>query len=85
MQLIIIILMVWLYLFITQFWHNINMTQFWGREFWDLKKIISINSYYVNRDPKMNSRKCEIRKVDIHRASYVKHLRSKKHIENEKK
>ena len=30
----------------------------------------------------MNSRKCENCNVDIHRASYVKHLRSKKHLEN---
>ena len=30
----------------------------------------------------MNSRKREICNVDVHRASYVKHLRSKKHIEN---
>ena len=30
----------------------------------------------------MNSRRCEICKVDVHRASYIKHLRSKKHIEN---
>ena len=30
----------------------------------------------------MNSRKCEICNVDVHRASYIKHLRSKKHIEN---
>ena len=32
----------------------------------------------------MNSRKCEICNVDVHRASYMKHLRSKKHIENMK-
>ena len=32
----------------------------------------------------MNSRKCEICNVDVHRASYVKHLRSKKDIKNEK-
>ena len=32
----------------------------------------------------MNSRKCEICNVDLHRASYIKHLRSKKHIENMK-
>ena len=32
----------------------------------------------------MNSRKCEICNIDVLRASYVKHLRSKKHIENEK-
>ena len=32
----------------------------------------------------MNSRKCEICNVDVHRASYIKHLRSKKHIENMK-
>ena len=32
----------------------------------------------------MNSRKCEICIVDVHRASFVKHLRSKKHIENMK-
>ena len=32
----------------------------------------------------MNSRKCEVCNVDVHRASYIKHLRSKKHIENKK-
>ena len=32
----------------------------------------------------MNSRKCDICHVDVHRASYNKHLRSKKHLENEK-
>ena len=32
----------------------------------------------------MNSRKCEICNVDDHRASYIKHLRSKKHIKNMK-
>ena len=26
----------------------------------------------------MNSRKCEVCNVDVHRASYVKHLKSKK-------
>ena len=31
-----------------------------------------------------NSRICEICNVDIHRASYAKHLRSKKHLENDK-
>ena len=30
----------------------------------------------------MNGRKCEICNVDVHRASHVKHLRSKKHLEN---
>ena len=30
----------------------------------------------------MNSRKCEICNVDVHRASYRKHSRSKKHLEN---
>ena len=29
-----------------------------------------------------NSRKCDICNVNVHRASYVKHLRSKKHSEN---
>ena len=29
----------------------------------------------------MNSRRCEICNVVVHRASYMKHLRSKKHIE----
>ena len=33
----------------------------------------------------MTSRKCDICNVDVHRASYVKHLRSKKHLENIKK
>ena len=32
----------------------------------------------------MNSRKCEICDVDVHRASYMKHLRSKKRLGNEK-
>ena len=32
----------------------------------------------------MNSRKCEVCNVDVHRASYIKHLRSKKHLENMK-
>ena len=32
----------------------------------------------------MNSRKCGICDVYIHRASFIKHLRSKKHIENMK-
>ena len=30
----------------------------------------------------MNSRKCDVCNVDVHRASYMKHLRSKKHLEN---
>ena len=29
-----------------------------------------------------NSRTCEVCKINVHRASYVKHLRSKKHLEN---
>ena len=32
----------------------------------------------------MNSRRCEICNVDVHRASYIKHLSIKKHIENMK-
>ena len=32
----------------------------------------------------MNSRKCDICNIDVHRASYQKHLRSKKHLENGK-
>ena len=30
----------------------------------------------------MNSRRCDICNVDVHRASYIKHLRRNKHIEN---
>ena len=30
----------------------------------------------------MNSRKCDVCNIDVYRASYVKHLRSKKHLEN---
>ena len=29
-----------------------------------------------------NSRTCEVFNVNVHRASFIKHLRSKKHIEN---
>ena len=32
----------------------------------------------------MNSRKCDVCNIDVHGASYVKFLRSKKHFENEK-
>ena len=32
----------------------------------------------------MNHRKCDICKTEVHRASYTKHLRIKKHLENEK-
>ena len=32
----------------------------------------------------MNSRKCDISNVDVHRAFYAKDVRSKKHLENEK-
>ena len=32
----------------------------------------------------MNSRKCDVCNVDVLRASYIKHLRSKKHLENMK-
>ena len=30
----------------------------------------------------MIGHKCEVCNIDVHRASYVKHLRSKKHLEN---
>ena len=46
------------------------------------KSIIPIKSYYVNRHAKMTIRRCEICNVDVYRASYNKHLRSKKHTEN---
>ena len=29
-----------------------------------------------------NSRTCEVCNVNVHRASFVKHLRSKKHLQN---
>ena len=32
----------------------------------------------------MTNRKCDVCNIDVRRASYVKHLRSKKHLENEK-
>ena len=32
----------------------------------------------------MNGRKCDVCNIDIHRSSYVKHLRSKKQLEKEK-
>ena len=32
----------------------------------------------------MNNRRCEICNVDVHRASFAKHLRSKTHLENMK-
>ena len=53
-----------------------------GREKRDLIYIISNVLSYINREAKMNSRKCVICNVEVHRASYVKRLRSKKHLEN---
>ena len=38
----------------------------------------------MNRDAEMNSRKCEICKVDVHRTSMQKQASIKKHLENEK-
>ena len=38
----------------------------------------------MNRDAKLNTRKCDFCNVDVHRASYAKHSRSEKHLENEK-
>ena len=32
----------------------------------------------------MYVRKCDVCNVDVHRASYVKHLRSNQHLEDEK-
>ena len=32
----------------------------------------------------MNSRKCDVCNIGVHRASYVKHFRSKKCLENDK-
>ena len=32
----------------------------------------------------MNNSKCDVCNIDVHRASYVKHLRSRKRLENEK-
>ena len=36
-------------------------------------------------DAKLNSRKSDVCNVDVHRASDVKHLKSKQHLENEKR
>ena len=36
----------------------------------------------MNGDAKMNSRKCDLCNIDVHIASYAKHLRSKTHLEN---
>ena len=38
----------------------------------------------MKRDAKMNSRKCELCNIDVHRSYYAEHLRRKKHFENEK-
>ena len=32
----------------------------------------------------MNSRKCDVYNIDVHRASYAKHMRSEKHLKNTK-
>ena len=38
---------------------------------------------YKKRGKKMNSRKCDVCNIDVHSASFAKHLRSKQHIDNE--
>ena len=38
--------------------------------------------FYLNRDAKVNSRKCDVCNIDVQRASYAKHLRSKNLLEN---
>ena len=38
----------------------------------------------MTRDPKMNTRKCEICNVHILRTTFAKHLRSKKHVKIKK-
>ena len=38
----------------------------------------------MKRDAKTNSRESDNCNVDVHRASYVKHLTSKEHLENER-
>ena len=53
-----------------------------NREKLHLESINPSNSYYINRDAKMNSRKCDVCNIDVHRASYQKQLRSKKYLEN---
>ena len=54
----------------------------WGK---NLRWIISILLSYIKRDAKTNSRKCDVCNIDIYRASYAKHLRSKRHLQNEDK
>ena len=39
---------------------------------------------YKKRRKMENSRRCDICNIDVHRASYAKLLRSKKHLKNEK-
>ena len=48
----------------------------------DVSKIYTENCLVNNDDN--NSHECNICKIDFHRASYAKRLRSKKHLENEK-
>ena len=45
-----------------------------------IQKIFSL----MNRSKMENSCRCDVCNNEVHRASYVKHLRSKKHLENEK-
>ena len=40
------------------------------------------NKIILYRDAKMSSRNCVVCNIDVHRASYVKQLRSKKYLEN---
>ena len=49
-----------------------------------MKKSFQVNPTIENRGAKLNSRKCDVCDIDVHRASYQKHLRSKRHLEKTK-
>ena len=51
------------------------------------KKVSNSQKNYINNQEKIkskNTRRCDICMNNIHRSSYAKHLRIKKHSENEK-
>ena len=44
--------------------------------------LFQLNLYYINRHKMENGRRCDVCNIDIHRAFYAKHFRSKRHLEN---
>ena len=49
------------------------------------KNEVSDNSFQYINTTEIEKGKCDVCRIDVHRASHAEHLRSKKHLENKRK